>query len=87
MDITNFYLNTPLACPKYLHIPISLILEEIIQAYELQSLVHNSNVMARIEKGMYGLPQASILPNQLLKERLAPHRYTKWDHCGITDHK
>jgi hypothetical protein len=30
MDITNFYLNTPLDWPEYLHIPMNLIPEEIL---------------------------------------------------------
>jgi hypothetical protein len=80
MDITNFYLNTPLARPEYLHIPMSLIPEEIIQEYKLSVLIHNGNIMARIDKGMYSLPQAGILANQLLKDRLAPHGYTECNH-------
>jgi hypothetical protein len=77
MDITNFYLNTPLDQPEYLCIPINLIPEEIIKEYELQAIVHNGNVMARIDKGMYRLPQAGILANQLLMDQLAPHGYTE----------
>jgi hypothetical protein len=29
---------------------------------------------------MYGLPQAGILANQLLRKRLAPHGYTEAKH-------
>jgi Reverse transcriptase (RNA-dependent DNA polymerase) len=88
MDITNFYLNTPLDRPEYLCIPINLIPEDIIKEYELQAIVNNGNVMARINKGMYGLPQASILANQLFKDWLAPHGYTKCDHTpSLWHHK
>jgi hypothetical protein len=80
MDITNFYLNTPLDCPEYLRIPVTLIPEEIMREYQLQSLVKNGNVMARIDKGMYSLPQAGILANRLLKERLQPHGYHECEH-------
>jgi hypothetical protein len=31
-------------------------------------------------KGMYGLPQAGILANKLLKKRLAKHRYFEQLH-------
>jgi hypothetical protein len=50
MDITNFYLNTPLDCPEYLWIPVSLIPDEIMQEYKLHALTKNDNVMARINK-------------------------------------
>jgi hypothetical protein len=48
--------------------------------YKLTVLVHNSNVVAHIDKGMYSLLQAGILAIQLLKDRLAPHGYTKQNH-------
>jgi hypothetical protein len=88
MDITTFYLNTPLDCPEYLCIPVTLIPEEIMRVYQLQSLVKNGNVMARIDKGMYSLPQAGILANRLLKERLQPHGYHECKHTpGLWRHK
>jgi hypothetical protein len=68
MDITNFYLNTPLDHPEYLHILVTLIPKEIMCEYHLQKLVKNGNMLTRINKGMYGLPQAGILANKLLKE-------------------
>jgi Reverse transcriptase (RNA-dependent DNA polymerase) len=88
MDITNFYLNTPLDRPEYLRIPISLIPEEIMREYNLHKLSKDGNVMARINKGMYGLPQAGILANKLLKERLQPHGYSECDHTpGLWRHR
>jgi hypothetical protein len=87
MDITNFYLNTPLDHPEYLRIPCNLIPDEIMQEYNLHTLVKNGNVLARIDKGMYGLPQAGILANKLLKERLEPHGYCKCNHTpGLWKH-
>jgi hypothetical protein len=39
-------------------------------------------------KGMYGLPQASILANKLLKKRLAKHGYFKQPHTpGLWKHE
>jgi hypothetical protein len=75
MDITNFYLNTPLDRPEYLQIPVTLIPDEIMKEYKLAEKIKNGNVLARIDKGMYGLPQAGILANKLLKKRLEPHGY------------
>jgi Reverse transcriptase (RNA-dependent DNA polymerase) len=87
MDITNFYLNTPLDRPEYLCIPVTLIPDEIMREYQLQRLVKNGNVLARIDKGMYGLPQAGILANKLLRERLMPHGYRECDHTpGLWKH-
>jgi hypothetical protein len=87
MDITNFYLNTPLDRPEYLCIPVTLIPEEIMREYQLQRLVKNGNVLARIDNGMYGLPQAGILANKLLKERLTPHGYRECEHTpGLWKH-
>ena len=61
-DIANYYLNTPLPQPEYMKIHISLIREEIIQAYKLWEKVEAKGwVHIRIKKGMYGLPQAGIL--------------------------
>jgi hypothetical protein len=40
-----------------------------------------------IRKGMYGLPQAGILANKLLKEQLARHGYFKQPHTpGLWKH-
>jgi hypothetical protein len=52
MDITNFYLNTPLDRPEYLRIPVALIPEEIMTEYHLQDLIKNSYVMACIDKNV-----------------------------------
>jgi Reverse transcriptase (RNA-dependent DNA polymerase) len=87
VDITNFYLNTPLDRPEYLRIQVNLIPDEIMDEYQLQNLIKNGNVLARIDKGMYGLPQAGILANKLLKERLEPHGYRECDHTpGLWRH-
>jgi len=41
----------------------------------------------RIEKGMYGLPQAGILVNKLLRERLAKRGYFELPHTlGLWTH-
>jgi hypothetical protein len=87
-DVTNFYLNTPMECHEFVHIPITLIPEEIIRKYCLHTLVdHKGFVLVRIEKGMYGLLQAGMLANKLLKERLGPHGYHSCDHTpGLWRH-
>jgi hypothetical protein len=49
--------------------------KEIIQKYNLNELAVNGCVYIEIRKGMYGLKQAGLLTNQLLKNRLASFGY------------
>ncbi|KAL7484472.1 hypothetical protein ACHAW6_010114 [Cyclotella cf. meneghiniana] len=76
MDISNFYLMTPLLRPKYIRIKLSDLPEEIIQQYKLRNKVNkNGMVFVKVTKGMYGLPQAGLLANDLLEKRLNKHGY------------
>ena len=57
-------------------INIAQIPDEIISEYNLKENVHiNGSVYIEIQKGMYGLPQDSMLANILVKCRLAKHGY------------
>jgi hypothetical protein len=87
-DIKNFYLGTPMARYKYLRLPITIIPQEIINAYSLLNLVHKGHVYLEIRCGMYGLPQAGIITNQLLMQRLQPHGYYQCRHTpGLWQHQ
>ena len=87
-DIGNMYLETPMERREYMRMPINLIPQEIIDAYDLLPKVKNGYVYMEIMRGMYGLPQAGILANKLLKERLEPHGYTEVAHTpGLYRHK
>ena len=87
MDVKNFYLNTPMERPEYMKIPIQLIPPEIQQQYELAKVVHNGCVTVEINKGMYGLPQAGLLANQLLAKQLAKKGYYQTRHTpGLWTH-
>jgi hypothetical protein len=69
MDISNFYLNSPLARPEYIRIKISDIPEEIINEYNLHDKVTESgHVHIEANKGKYGLPQAGLIANELLEK-------------------
>ncbi len=46
-----------------------------MEQYRINEKVHKGKVYIRIEKGMYGLPQAGMLAHKQLKENLAPHGY------------
>ena len=75
MDIRNYYLGTPLDRYEYMRFHLDNIPDEIKQQYNLQQISKNGFVYVEIRKGMYGLPQAGRLANQLLKKRLARHGY------------
>ena len=66
-DISNFYLGTPMPKPEYIRMPLNLIPDEIIQEYDLLSIASDGWVYIKIAKGIYGLPQAGKLANDLLK--------------------
>ena len=87
-DVKNFYLETHLDRYKYMRMQIKLIPQEFIDLYVLNTKVKNGYVYIEIQKGMYGLPQAGILANKLLKTRLADHDYYEVPHTpGLFTHK
>jgi hypothetical protein len=87
--VKNFYLGTPLDRPEYLRFHLDFIPEEIKIAYNLYELAdENGYVHAEINKGMYGLPQAGLLANKLLKKRLNTHGYYQHRHTpGLWAHR
>jgi hypothetical protein len=68
MDLSNFYLGTPLDRPEYVRIKLSVIPQEVIDAYGLDKYAINGWVYFEISKGMYGLKQAGKLANEFLPQ-------------------
>jgi hypothetical protein len=68
-------------------INLSSLPQETIDKYDLIELAHDGKVYIEIQKGMYGLPQAGILANELLQHNLAKDGYqpTKYTH-GLWKH-
>jgi hypothetical protein len=59
-----------------MRLKITDIPDKIIKEYNLQELVtEDGYVYCAINKGMYSLPQAGIIAQELLKERLSKHGY------------
>ena len=81
MDISNFYLGTPMERPEYMRLPIKIIPQEIIEKYKLRDIESEGWVYVKIVKGMYGLPQAGKIANDLLTKRLKKAGYHK---CQFT---
>jgi hypothetical protein len=78
LDVKNFYLNTPMVGYEYVHIKIDDIPDEIIVEYNLKDKVtSNGHVYVEIQKVMYGLPQAGLLAQELLKKQLNGHGYSQ----------
>ena len=70
LDISNFYLVTPMARPEYMRLPLKIIPQEIVSKYKLNDIADNGWVYLKIVKGMYRLPQSGKLAHDLLKKRL-----------------
>ena len=69
MDISNFYLMTPLARPEYIRVKLSDIPYEIIKEYNLKAkATKDGSVYIVANCGMYGLPQSGLLANELLEK-------------------
>ena len=69
-------MNTPLTRYEYVRLKLSDIPEEVIQEYKLREKARaDGTVFIEIRKGMYGLPQAGLLSQQLLEKRLETHGY------------
>jgi hypothetical protein len=90
LDVETIYLGTPMDSFECMRIPIKLVPQEIITEYNLISLVSDGHVYVEVQKGMYGLPQAGILSNQLTARRLVIHGYHKtkftpglWRHITL----
>jgi hypothetical protein len=63
------------------------ISQEVINEYGLDDLEVDGKVYIEIQKGMYILPQAGILANELLQRRLAQDGYQPTNHThGLWTH-
>jgi hypothetical protein len=70
IDLKNFYLDTPMLNPEYVCIKISNIPNEVIDEYKLTGQDQDGWIYFKIRQGCYGLLQAGILANNLLRSRL-----------------
>ena len=75
LDIANVYLGTPLDRYKYMKMPLDIFPQHIKEQYNLNNMAYKGYVWLEIRKAIYGLPQAGILANKQLREKLQPHGY------------
>jgi hypothetical protein len=76
IDLKDFYLNTPMDQPEYMRMKISDLPPNFIKSYNLNDLATNDGtIYVKIQKSMYGLPQADILAQYLHKKKVNQHGY------------
>ncbi len=76
MDISNFYLTTPLLHSKFIQLKLTDIPDEVIKEYNLkEKATKNGSLYIKAKQGMYGQPQAGLLANELLEKCLNKHGY------------
>jgi hypothetical protein len=88
INIKDFYLMTPMDRFKYFRMKLDLFPQDIIDEYGLRNKVDtDGNVFCEVQQGMYGLPKAGIIAQDLLTKRLqkAGYRQSKdtpgyWRH-------
>jgi hypothetical protein len=66
LDISNFYLMTPLDRYEYVRMNLSDFPDEVIDQYKLRDIATaDGSVFTEIRMGMYGLPAAGICPTNI----------------------
>ena len=86
-NASTFYLMKPMDQTEYRYFPLNLSPDEILVAYNLCDLAHNSHIYAKISCGIDGLPQAGLLANNLLGKHLAKHGCFQVQHTpGLWEH-
>ena len=66
MDISNFYLSTPMEHREYMRPPLNIIPQEIIDHYDLNKITKQGWVYQKHVRGIYGIPIAGKIANVLL---------------------
>ena len=75
IDISNFYLGTPMDRYEYMKMPLALFPNHIVKQYNLGEKAKNGFVYLELRKAIYGTPLAGSLADELRKEHLEPHGY------------
>jgi hypothetical protein len=89
LGIKDFYLNTPLKRYEYLRLKMADLPDGVIEEYQLNAIATKDGyVYVEVREGMYRLPQAGILAQELLETRLAEHGYHQSKHTpGFWKHE
>jgi hypothetical protein len=66
-----------LKCFEYIHMPLTLFPEWIQIQYNMKELAYNGYIHLEMRPAVWGLPQAGILANERLRQKLALFGYFK----------
>ncbi len=77
LNIKKIYLTAALEYFEYMKIPLSLFPMWTIEQYNLNKLAVDSWVYIKMRRAFWGLPQAGILANKSLRQKLALFGYYK----------
>ncbi len=67
-----------MTCYEYMRLKLADMPDDVIAHYKLQEVATPDRyVYCEICKGMYGLPQAGIIAQELLAKRLKEHGYSQ----------
>ncbi len=80
IDLTDYYLGTPLSHPQFIKIPTHLFSDSVLSHLHLHSFVKSDPsskpyLLFRIDKTMYGLKEAVKLSQDRLLSHFAPHGF------------
>ena len=80
-DIKDFYLNTPLKKKRYGKVRAKYIPEETNKKHNLKRYIEDDGwIHFEIGKGIYGIPEAGRLANDMLQTRLKRYWYIEATH-------
>ena len=80
-DVKYIYLNKPLKRKIYENVRAKYITEEKIRKHYLEQYIEDDRWLHfEIGKGMYSIPKAGRLANDLLRARLKKHGYVETTH-------
>jgi hypothetical protein len=83
LDFNNFYLTAPLDRFVYMKMPLVLFPDWIKIQYNLEKYAYNGFVYLEMRHTVWGLPQAGILANKLLRQCLLRHGYFECNNTPI----
>jgi hypothetical protein len=89
LDIKDFYLNNPLPNAEYIRFLADTLPPDIWEQYNIADYVDDKGyVYSRVDKGMYGLPQAGKVASDCLIPRLKAAGYEPTGRTpGLFKHK
>jgi hypothetical protein len=82
-DIVDFYLNNHLPSPEYMRVllrQIPIAIQHQFGIFKAHADQLHDSVYVRIDKTMYGLPQAGIISQQILVQHLTKYGYHPAPH-------